>query len=70
MNMKKSLSINHWNTENFRERMTIKEWREILLAENDRIIVAGCCRQVVAKNIGAGVVEVSKKPLLEEGGDQ
>ena len=65
--MKKTISNNHWSTENFKERMTKKEWQEILLSYKDHIIVAGCCRQVVAKNIGAGVVEVSKKPLLEEG---
>ena len=56
----------HWQIEDFRQRMTNKEWKQILLNHEDKIIVRGRLRQLVAKNLGAGVVEIYKKPLKEE----
>jgi hypothetical protein len=56
------ISSNHWAAEDYRERMTVKEWRAVLLAERDIIFFRGHSRRLVAKNIGAGVVEVSKAP--------
>ncbi len=53
----------HWSFENYVQRMTRKEWQKILLADDDRLIVAGRLRTLQAKNIGFGIVEVSKKPL-------
>jgi len=50
----------HWITEHYSQRITIKQWKEILLNENDKIIVHGRSRRIVGKNIGAGVVEVRK----------
>jgi hypothetical protein len=37
-----------------------------LLSHNDTIVVNGRVRRLVAKNIGCGVYEISKKPLKEE----
>jgi len=60
------LSSNHWVIEQFKERMPTKTWRAILLAGEDTIIVRGRLRQLVGKNLGAGVYEVSKEPLEED----
>ena len=57
---------NHWRTEWYKERMTTKQWKECLLAEDDMIIYKGRLRRLTAKSLGAGVVEVSKVPLKEE----
>ena len=56
----------HWHVEGFTQRVTTKEWRDILLKEGDRIIVDGRARQLQAKSLGAGVQEISKVPLLKE----
>jgi len=54
---------NHWETENYRQRMTTKQWGEILLAKDDTLIFHGRLYQLKAKRLGAGVVEVYKKPF-------
>lgn len=56
------LSSNHWVLESYSERMTVAQWRAILLDERDRIIFNGHMRRLVAKRLGAGVVEISKAP--------
>jgi hypothetical protein len=48
------------------QRVTVAEWRAILLAERDRPIIRGHVRQIVAKRLGAGVMELRLKPLGEE----
>ncbi|MCK4815454.1 hypothetical protein KA005_06775 [bacterium] len=55
-----------WLREDHIQRLTCKEWKEVLLEYKDRIIVKGRVRQLVAKNLGYGVVEVSLEPLSEE----
>mgnify|MGYP000426179941 CR=1 FL=1 len=57
------LSENHWRVEYFRERMTKAQWRKALLAGEDNAFVMGRKRQFVAKDLGYGIVEVSKAPL-------
>lgn len=57
------LSPNHSVMESYKERITASQWREILLDERDTMIFKGTVRQLVAKNLGYGVVEVSKAPL-------
>ena len=57
------LSPNHSVMESYKERITVSQWREILLDERDTMIFKGTVRQLVAKNLGYGVVEVSKAPL-------
>lgn len=53
----------HWIFEDYRQRMTTKQWKELLLAEEDMIIFKGRLRHLVAKSLGCGVVEIYKKPL-------
>ena len=53
----------HWKGEDFRQRMTISEWREVLLAEEDTVLYRGRVRQLKAEKIVYGVVEVFKEPL-------
>ena len=54
------LSNNHWTLATYRQRMTTKQWREVLLAGSDFIVFKGNPCHLKAKNIGAGVVEVYK----------
>lgn len=54
------LSQNHWTLASYRERMTTKQWREVLLQGNDTIIFRGNVCKLKAENLGAGVVEVYK----------
>lgn len=53
----------HSVSEDYKQRVPVKMWRQILLENRDTIIFNGTVRQLVAKNLGYGVVEVSKKPL-------
>ncbi|MEK6832698.1 MAG: hypothetical protein AABY32_01510 [Nanoarchaeota archaeon] len=53
----------HYTMEMFWERMTTKEWKLILLDGNDKICCHGVPRQLVAKKLGCGIVEVRKAPL-------
>ena len=52
-----------WATEDYRQRMTAKQWRQILLDGNDKVIFRGVVRCLIAKNLGYGVVEVFKKEV-------
>ena len=61
--MPQILSDGHWKFETFTQRMVTKEWRSVLLNEEDRMIFHGHCRQLVGKSLGAGVYEVGKMPL-------
>jgi len=54
------LSTNHWTLATYRQRMTTKEWREVLLAGDDFLAFKGNPCHLKAKSIGAGVVEVFK----------
>ena len=54
------LSRNHWGLETYTQRMSAKEWREILLAEQDTVVFKGQVYKLIAKNIGYGLVDVSK----------
>jgi hypothetical protein len=55
------LSDNHWRIETYHQRITTRQWREVLLAERDTVIYQGRVRNLKAKNIGAGVVDVFKE---------
>ncbi len=55
----------HWTNEHFRERITAKEWWEIVLDERDQIIFHGKYRKLIGKMVRPGVYEVFKKPLQE-----
>ncbi len=50
----------HWMIGDYKQRMTTGQWKVILLNNNDTVTYAGRVRQLVAKKLGYGVVEVSK----------
>ena len=54
------LSRGHWVCDAYRQRMTTKEWRQVLLEEQDTILFRGNLCQLRAKDLGYGVVEVYK----------
>jgi hypothetical protein len=54
------LNQGHWVFADFRQRMTTKEWKQVLLAERDIILYRGNFCQLRAKKLGYGVVEVYK----------
>jgi hypothetical protein len=60
------ISDNHWRIEGYSERITAKQWRKMLLDGSDEIICHGSLRKLVAKKLGYGVIEISKKPLKED----
>ena len=60
----------HWEDEDYRQRMTSKQWRELLLANEDKCIFHGRLRKLVADNLGAGVFEVYKERLQVPVGDR
>lgn len=59
---KRILDDNHWRVEHYRQRMTKAQWRKALLQDEDTQPVAGYIRTFVAKDLGSGIVEVSKAP--------
>lgn len=54
------LNKGHWTVPDYKQRMTTKEWKQILLSEQDKIIYNGRVVQLYAYNLGHGVVEVYK----------
>ena len=55
----------HWTSETYTQRITTKEWRQILLDHEDSVVFEGRVRKLKAKPLGAGVVEIYKVPLAE-----
>lgn len=53
----------HWVREDYRQRMTKKEWKKLLLDKEDTVIFRGRIRQLKAKSLGAGVYDVYKAEL-------
>jgi hypothetical protein len=56
----KMLTEGHWKSEAYVQRMTTRCWKLILLNNDDQITFEGRVRRLIGKNIGFGVVEVSK----------
>ena len=52
----------HWVHDNFSQRITAKEYKEMLLNGQDRIVFNGKVRQMMARKLGFGVVEIYKCP--------
>ena len=52
----------HWVFEDYKQRVTTKEWKQLLLDQNDSVVFRGHVRKLVGKNLGAGVYEISKAP--------
>jgi|HubBroStandDraft_1064217.scaffolds.fasta_scaffold720102_1 hypothetical protein len=57
------LSDNHWTLENFTQRMTVAEWKQVLREDADTPIIKGVLRRLVATSRGYGFVDVGKEPL-------
>lgn len=53
----------HWRFADYSQRITRNDWKAILLNNDDKIIYRGRVHKLVGKNIGSGVVEVTKVPL-------
>lgn len=47
------------------QRVTRKQWQEMLLEEQDKVNIRGNPRRIVAKYLGAGVYELRLKPMEE-----
>jgi hypothetical protein len=61
MNTKEQLlDDQHWQFEDYRQRITAKDWKALLLNDDDQIIFHGRMRPLVGKSLGFGVVEISK----------
>lgn len=56
----------HWITESYKQRMTTREWKSLLLEYDDSVIFHGRLRKLKARSLGAGVVEVFKEPLRKQ----
>jgi len=57
----KILDGQHWTFSDYRQRMATKDWRALLLNDDDRIIFKGRVTPLRIKSLGSGVVEVSKQ---------
>ena len=55
------LDAQHWDFEDYKQRITTKEWKQLLLNDEDVLIFKGRVTKLVAKNLGHGVVEISKQ---------
>ena len=58
--MGEELNNGHWTIKNFKQRMTVKDWDELLLAGNDTVIYRGHITQLKARKLSRNVVEISK----------
>ena len=56
------LDEQHWKYADYRQRVKAKDWRELLLNDDDKIIFKGRVTPLVSKNLGCGVYEISKQP--------
>ena len=55
------LDNQHWTFVDYKQRMLVKDWKELLLHHDDKIIYQGKLTQLVVEDLGYGVLEVSKK---------
>ena len=58
--MAKDIDNQHWVREDYKERITAKEWEKMLLESDDTIVFKGRVRRLIGKNLGFGVIEISK----------
>ena len=57
------LSINHWQIDCYKQQVTRKQLQQILLHHGDTILMHGRLRELKTKHLGAGIYEISKKPI-------
>ena len=61
----KILDDAHWTFEDHIQRIPAKIWRQLLLNDDDQIIFRGRLRRFAARNMGYGVIEITKEPLSD-----
>ena len=61
----KILDEQHWQFEDYKQRIKASVWRELLLNSDDMLIHHGRLRNLIGKNLGFGVIEISKESLKE-----
>ena len=54
------LDVRHWKFPDYRQRITTKQWKRLLLNGGNFIIYRGDIVPIVAKNLGCGVYEIKK----------
>ena len=59
--MSAKLDDGHWVYPDYKQRIATKDWKELLLDDNDKIVFRGRLTQIKARRLGAGVVEISKE---------
>ena len=52
-----------WQLPNYKQRMTYEQWKTLLLDGDDTLIYQGVKVQLLARDLGYGVVEVYKEAL-------
>jgi hypothetical protein len=65
----KILDDQHWTFKDYKQRIEAKHWKALLLNEDDKIVFKGRVVQLVAKNLGCGVYEISKQVEGDHGMD-
>jgi len=54
------LNEQHYYRNDYVQRITVKDWKALLLNDDDSVICNGRFYRLKGKNIGAGVYEISK----------
>ncbi len=57
------LNNNHWIYEGYIQRMSTKNWDNLLLNHSDTIIFKGSLRKLKARSLSASVVEIYKTSI-------
>lgn len=60
--MNNILHQEHWELEDYTQRLTSKEWSELVLNNMDKIVFKGRVRSLICHKLGYGILEVYKKP--------
>ena len=59
------LDEQHWKFDDYRQRIKAKDWKALLLNNDDQIIFHGRVTPLVGKNLGCGVYEITKQERTE-----
>jgi len=55
------LDEQHWRFKDYRQRIETNKWKALLLNDDDKIIFDGRVTKLIGKNLGHGIIEVSKQ---------
>jgi len=56
-----TLDEQHWIFEDYKQRITTKQWKKLLLNDDDSVIFNSRVTPLIGKSLGSGVVEVRKE---------